>query len=120
PKYLTLVAGLGIFLGISSAFVRESLDESIRTPLDIEAASHLSILAYIPTKSSAEALAVGTAGECALITNPYSPFSEAFRTLRTSILHSTNAARLNTLLVTSPHGGDGKTPVAYKLAVAFA
>jgi succinoglycan biosynthesis transport protein ExoP len=120
PKYLTLVAGIGIFLGISSAFVRESLDESIRTPLDIEAASHLSMLAYIPTKSSAETLAAGTTGECALIVNPYSPFSESFRTLRTSILHSSGTTRLKTLLVTSPHGGDGKTTVAYNLAVAFA
>ncbi len=119
-KYLTLVAGIGIFLGISSAFVRESLDESIRTPLDIEAASSLSILAYIPTKSKTESFEVGPAGECALLANPYSPFSESFRTLRTSILHSSGAARLKTLLVTSPHGGDGKTTVAYNLAVAFA
>jgi polysaccharide biosynthesis transport protein len=120
PKYLTLVAGIGIFLGISSAFVRESLDESIRTPLDIEAASHLSILAYIPTKSKPESLEVGPAGECALLANPYSPFSESFRTLRTSILHAHVSSRLRSLLITSPHGGDGKTTVAYNLAVAFA
>ncbi len=120
PKYLTLVAGLGIFLGISSAFVRESLDESIRTPLDIEAASNLSILAYIPAKSKVESLEGGPAGECALLANPYSPFSESFRSLRTSILHSGVATRLKTLLITSPHGGDGKTTVAYNLAVAFA
>jgi len=35
-KYLSLIAGIGMFFGISSAFLRESLDETVRRPRDLQ------------------------------------------------------------------------------------
>lgn len=119
-KYLSFVFGLGTFAGISSAFLRESLDDSVRTSRDVELASNLSVLAYIPTTTPTPAIDNPTSSNTALIHHPDSPFSEAFRSLRTSILLSARTRPLKTLLVTSPLGGDGKTTVTYNLGVAFA
>ncbi len=119
-KYLALIAGVGIFLGVSSAFVRESLDQSVRTAQHIEAISSLSILAYVPRMKATEALPESPAGGSALIADPTSPFSEAFRMLRTSVLLSAGSNRPRTVLVTSPLGSDGKTTVVYNLGIAFA
>jgi capsular exopolysaccharide synthesis family protein len=101
------------------AFALESFDETVRTIRDLGEVPKLGMLAFVPRYtlggySSAEA------GHSALIESPTSPFSEAFRSLRTSILLSFAGRRLKTLLVTSATKGDGKTTVVYNLGVAFA
>lgn len=54
------------------------------------------------------------------VTNPRSPVSEAYRTLRTNIIFSSVDVPLKTLLVTSPAPQEGKSTAIANLAVTFA
>ena len=119
PQVLAIVLGLGILFGISGAFLRESLDETVRTSNDIRNPSSLPVLGYVPRLQGAAVPRLGT-GDSELIYAPLSPFSEAFRSLRTLILVSARSKPTHTILVTSAVGDAGKTVVAYNLAVAFA
>lgn len=119
PKFLAAIAGSGLMLGLLAAFFRESLDQTVRTARDLDELPQLGMLAYVPTDRQAGLLGEGDA-ESQLIATPTSPFSEAFRALRTSILFSSGGRRVRTLLITSAIEGDGKTTVAYNLGVAFA
>ena len=53
-------------------------------------------------------------------TDPKSPISEVFRTLRTNIQFMTSSKRLQVVQVTSTFPGEGKSYVASNLAVTFA
>jgi non-specific protein-tyrosine kinase len=54
------------------------------------------------------------------LTNPRSPASEAYRTLRTNMIFSSLGEPLHTLAVTSPAPEEGKSITLANLAVAFA
>jgi polysaccharide biosynthesis transport protein len=119
PKYLALIFGVAAFLGISSAFLRESLDETVRRPQDLQGVAGVRMLGYVPTMQTKRILA-SEGGDSKLIDTPKAPFSEAFRVLRTSIMRATSSTGPKTLLITSAAGRDGKTTVVYNLGVAFA
>ncbi|WP_213803450.1 polysaccharide biosynthesis tyrosine autokinase [Granulicella sp. dw_53] len=122
PKWemvLPALAAASLLFGISSAFLRESLDETVRTSNDLGEVANLTAFAYIPSiqlQGQDESDAIGSK----LIHAPKSPFSEGFRTLRTSITLETASYSQKIFLVTSPLGGDGKTTVTFNLGVAFA
>jgi capsular exopolysaccharide synthesis family protein len=118
-KYLSLIAGIGMFFGISSAFLRESLDETVRRPRDFQLLGGLRMLGYVPRMGTKSLLTV-SGGDSKLIDAPKAPFSEAFRVIRTSILRVLPSNGSRTLLVTSAAGRDGKTTAVYNLGVAFA
>jgi succinoglycan biosynthesis transport protein ExoP len=118
-KYLSLIAGIGMFFGISSAFLRESLDETVRRPRDFLAIGGLRLLGYVP-RMGAKSLMAASGGDSKLIDAPKAPFSEAFRVIRTSVLRVIPSNGPRTLLVTSAAGRDGKTTAVYNLGVAFA
>jgi polysaccharide biosynthesis transport protein len=118
-KYLSLIAGIGMFFGISSAFLRESLDETVRRPRDLQSIPGLRMLGYVP-RMQTKSLLTASGGDSKLIDAPKAPFSEAFRVIRTSILRALPSIGSRTLLVTSAAGRDGKTTAVYNLGVAFA
>jgi len=82
--YSAAMAGIAIFLGISAAFLGESLDETVRTSQDLGEIQGLTMLGYIPRLQPLRLRQAGSSGT-QLIDAPRSPFSEAFRALRTSI-----------------------------------
>jgi capsular exopolysaccharide synthesis family protein len=108
-----------LIFGIIAVFLREALDETVRTPRDLGELPRSVMLAHIPTDKQPGLLGTG-ASESRLIEFPTSPFSEAFRSLRTSILSSEGNKRVQKLLVTSAIAGDGKTTVVYNLGIALA
>jgi polysaccharide biosynthesis transport protein len=126
PLYIAIGLVAGLFAGLSSAFVREHLDDTLTTALQLQSMPHLPMLGSIP--SSRELLwlpaeaggGVVTSETSPLITDPRSPGAEAYRALRTAITVAADTGRLRTLLVTSPLFDEGKTTVAYNTAVAFA
>lgn len=143
PKQTLYLAGLtaiALFLGITAAFLSESLDETVRTSDDLAELQGLSALGYIPRLSSGSPWKVrvrlssgGSADHDVvdpygqkdsirrtLIDSPRSPFSEAFRALRTSINLALGPSQSRTIMVTSALGGAGKTSITYNLGVAFA
>jgi succinoglycan biosynthesis transport protein ExoP len=82
--YFAALAAIVMFFGISAAFLQESLDETVRTPQDLDEIQGLTMLGYIPRLETLPLRQTG-AGASQLIDAPLSPFSEAFRGLRTSI-----------------------------------
>jgi succinoglycan biosynthesis transport protein ExoP len=123
PNYLItlpIAAMAGIILGVVTAFVRKSLDQSVTVPQDVEDAVQLPVMAHLPLFADGKVSLPLTPGSSVLIATPELPLSEAFRSLRTSILLSRPASKNKVLLITSPLPGDGKSTVAFNLAVAFA
>lgn len=91
--YFVATAAIVIFFGISAGFLRESLDETVRTTQDLNEIHGLTMLGYVPRLEALLSRQAGSGGN-QLIEAPRSPFSEAFRTLRTSIT-LTDARRTN-------------------------
>jgi capsular exopolysaccharide synthesis family protein len=112
---LALMAGL--LLGVGVAFLRERLDDRLRSRIDLEehiGAPVLAVVHKVPSwRRRAETPLV-------TVTEPRSAASEAFRTLRTSLLFAASQRDAKTLLVTSPHAGEGKTATSANLAVVLA
>jgi len=146
PLNLGLAAFLGLGLGISMAFLKERLDQTIRYSEDVFHFLGVPVLGFIPTYSALngrkhrnfaradrELLVGWTAlsdtesdvpGEDhdrnKLGIHHGSAFSEAFRELRTSVLLSGSGRFANSILVTSAQPGEGKTTVAVNLAFSLA
>jgi capsular exopolysaccharide synthesis family protein len=108
-----LVLGLG--LGIALAFVREFLDESIRTVEDVDRLTDgvVPALSVVPTFDERD-------DEIVSLTAPGSAPAEAFRALRTSVRFVALGPATKVIQVTSPWAGDGKTTVVANLAVVLA
>jgi polysaccharide biosynthesis transport protein len=127
PLYLAIGLVAGLFAGLSSAFVREHLDDTLTTGVQLYSSGRLPMLGSIP--SSPALLRLPSSGvvdgrvspeTSPLIADPRSPGAESYRALRTAITGAADSRRLRSMLVTSPLFGEGKTTVAYNTAVAFA
>jgi polysaccharide biosynthesis transport protein len=125
PLYLALGLIAGLFTGVTSAFVREHMDDTVTVALQLQAGGNLPMLGNIPSSPVVKSLPSKFGGEDSLessplINDPRSASAESFRSLRTAIQVASQAGRLRTLLVTSPLFGEGKSTVAYNTAIAFA
>ena len=114
-----LLAGLlGIILGIALAFLRDYLDDSVRTKEDLEGASDgLPVLGLIPALGSWRD---ESTTRVVAMTDPTSPGAEAYRNLRTSIQFLGMDRPLRTLQFTSPTAAEGKSTTVANLAVTLA
>lgn len=110
---LALALGLGLVLGIGAAFGLESLDETIKTPEDIEGKLNLPLLGAIPM------LDKGVSIDDAM-SDARSAISEAYYSVRTALQFSTNDGVPRSLLVTSARPSEGKSTTALALAKNFA
>jgi capsular exopolysaccharide synthesis family protein len=111
-----LLAGLGV--GLSIAFGLNMLNTTIRTPDDLEQDLGLPFLGaimrfQIPKKERGR-------GELIVQVRSHSLAAEAFRNVRTSIMHARSELPSKALLLTSVTPTEGKTIVAANLAVALA
>jgi capsular exopolysaccharide synthesis family protein len=103
---------LGLLLGIGLAIAREQFDRRLRDLDDIDDILHMPVLGTIPRSR-----AISDRGAGAELT-PTGAEGEAFRMLRAS-LHYFNVDRtVTSILVTSAAAQDGKTTVAWNLALA--
>ena len=100
---------LGSMLGILLALLLEYLDDTLRTPLDIEKHLHLPVLGIIP-KLSKESSTEDVQKD------PRSAFSESYRSVRTALQFSTDRGTPKVLLITSPAAGEGKSTASLTLA----
>jgi polysaccharide biosynthesis transport protein len=123
---------VGLVGGIGLALFREYLDNTVKSPDDIEALTGLPSLAVVPSlpglnghhsRRTAEAplqTAAGPRVELLSYVQPKSQISEAFRALRTSLLLSQADHPPQVILVTSALPREGKTTAAVNLAVTLA
>lgn len=104
---------LGIMIGVFTTFILEYLDQSIKTPEDVEKYLKLSNLGAIPKVDSKEINLIS-------LVDPKSPITEAFRTLRTNIQFSNIDKDLQTLVITSSTRSEGKSTIATNIAGTIA
>ncbi len=134
---ISLAFLVGLVGGVGLAFLREYLDNTVKTPDDVENLTHLPSLAIVPAMSGGNGHLAPTAGmlnsgeagsgrgkgrRVALISHeqPQSQIAEAFRALRTSLLLSRADQPPQVILVTSALPKEGKTTAAVNLAVTLA
>ncbi len=118
PRVLlnTLLAAIvGAMLAIGGVFLIEYLDDTIKTPDDVSQILGLPTLGAI-----ARIRTDGRAQQLITHSEPKSPISEAYRTLRTNIQFSSVDRPIRTLLVTSSSPSEGKSTTAANLAVVMA
>jgi len=125
---------LALAFGIALALFLEYLDDTLKTPSDIESGLRLPSLAVIPIAGKSTQLFFphsralqrtngngnGSGPELLINTNGPSLQSEAYKHLRTSILLSTAGRAPKSLLVTSSVPGEGKTTTVVNTATVLA
>jgi tyrosine-protein kinase Etk/Wzc len=129
-KKMNLLLGImvGLGLGIGLTFLREYLDNSVKTIEDVE---HLGfpVLGSIPLITPQKAVKHIKDGdgeitriESRLITHfaPKSPISEAYRSLRTNIQYADVDNPIRNVIITSSGPGEGKSTSVANLAITFA
>ena len=107
-KKLNLLIGamLGVFFGLSTAFFLDYLDNTFRTPDDIEKYLQLAVLAVVP-KSGEEGIK-----ERAV--------KEAYQSLRTSVIFSSESRQRKVVLITSTGPQEGKSSTVANLGRTLA
>ena len=134
----TLLMGLflGLGLGMIVAISIEYIDNTIKTSYDIEK-NNLMVLGVIPSigiiegqieKTSIFDFFINTKRRSnqglkrRLITreDPRSPVSEAYRSLRTSMLYTGIDSETKSILVSSAGPGEGKTTTVANMAITYA
>jgi capsular exopolysaccharide synthesis family protein len=132
-RNILLALLVGLVGGVGLAFIREYLDNTVQTPDDVEFLTRLPSLAVVPSFSTLNgrerrprllkgATTSAARAEVALVSHerPQSQISEAFRSLRTSLLLSQAEHPPQVILVTSALPREGKTTAAVNLAVTLA
>jgi tyrosine-protein kinase Etk/Wzc len=126
---------LGLGAGVGLAFALEFLDNTIKSVDDV-ARNNLAVLGVIPSIGIPEKRKRGflfrqnpfSSGSNSrglkrrLMTreDPKSPVSEAYRSLRTSLLYSSSKKEPKTILISSAGPGEGKTTTVANLAITYA
>jgi len=134
-RTLMLALMLGIGGGIFLIFALNYLDNSVKSPEEVEKLLHLPALGFIPSvgakpghsyyqhyysdrkKEQSEQKIKSV--ELVNLREPESTFAEHYRNIRTSLLLSTPDHPPRTFVVTSALPQEGKTVTAINLAVAF-
>jgi polysaccharide biosynthesis transport protein len=134
-RNISLALVVGLIGGIGLAIFREYLDNTVKSPDDIESLTGLPSLAVVPSLPSSNghhgrlvrfardaAARSAEAPKIELLSHaqPKSQISEAFRALRTSLLLSQAEHPPQVILVTSALPREGKTTAAANLGVTFA
>lgn len=147
PLSLAFAFAGGGLLGLGAVFGREMLDTSVRTAEEINASSHVPVLAMIPSVEGVGAghrlagVSLGTLSngssrwrenghgrrngwvridEEGGDTERSRPIAEAFGNLRTSVIFDENRSAARSIQVTSSRPGEGKTTVSVNFAISLA
>lgn len=107
-RSLMMAMVVGLVLGIALAFLFEYLDDTLKRPEEIERHLGVGVLGVIPKLE-------GSNVEEAL-EDARSAFSEAYRSVRTSLQFSTEQGVPKVLLITSSSSAEGKSTTAVTLA----
>jgi len=112
---LSLVSGLIVGLGI--AFLREALDQSIKSPEELERISGVPVLGLIPRVSKAS---IKKQLSAVVRKNPRSAVAEAYRLLATNLRFMIDNKDEHVLLITSVNPKEGKSTTATNIAFSYA
>ena len=121
---------IGLVLGLGLAILREQLDNTLKTPEDVEHKLGVTFLGLLPeiaedeggAKRGRKARRIKTelAPELLVHERPTSGIAEAARALRTNLMFMNPDRPYRRMLVTSAAPAEGKTTVAVSIAVSLA
>jgi non-specific protein-tyrosine kinase len=112
-----VAALLGFVLAAGAAYLLEFVDDTLKSPQEIERIFNRPLIGYLSELD--EATHADSAGMPFVARYPRHPLAEAFRTLRTNLEFAAVDQPLKTLLITSADAEEGKTSVAANLAVVI-
>ena len=115
-KPLDIGLGLlvGLALGVGGAVLRETLDNTVKTPSDVQRATDRPAIGVIAFDPDAKAHPL-------IVTqHPHSRRAEAFRQLRTNLQFVDIDTELKSIVVTSSVPNEGKTTTVANLAITLA
>jgi Mrp family chromosome partitioning ATPase/capsular polysaccharide biosynthesis protein len=107
---------VGLLFGVGFSFVREQLNDRLRSADEVAEISGLPLLARLPLDDET----AKSTGGVVVVDRPNSPLAEAVRSLRTSIQYLAVDQPIKLIVVTSSLPGEGKSLVAANLATMFA
>ena len=115
----------GLVIGVLGAIVREQLDNTFKTPEQVEELTQLPVLGLMPLLNEKKLARTNRGAETDgvperhFVNFPKSPFSESINHIRTGILYSNIDNPPVTILVSSSLQEEGKTTLATNLALSF-
>lgn len=98
---------LGLVLGVALVFIFDRFDKKLRAPGEAEEAFDRPVLGHIPVSRTLGPRSVPTAGEI-----------ESFLLLRANLRYFNVDREIRSIVVTSAASGEGKTTIAWNLALA--
>ncbi|HJS79029.1 MAG TPA: Wzz/FepE/Etk N-terminal domain-containing protein [Vitreimonas sp.] len=116
---LVLAMLIGLIAGAVAGFAAEALDDTVKSSDDVEQRLGLPALAVVPTidPKALRLLAPEDRHPAGyLVEKPLSPYAEAFRVMRTSLLYADVQRDAKVVAVTSALPDEGKTTCALSLA----
>ncbi len=121
-KMVGAVGVLGLMAVFGLAYFREWYDTTLKTAEEIRDVIGANVLGAIPHFKNSSLLAQQNGLSPALVYyhRPGSREAEAYRSLRTTLFHSTKHSTDKVIQLTSAEPGDGKSTTAANLAIAIA
>jgi succinoglycan biosynthesis transport protein ExoP len=117
---LALGGFLGILLGVGTALLLESMDNSLKNIEEVKRLLGYPVLGTIPLAEKVQGSEGEGGAELPVLNNPYSPESAAFEMLQANLGFSISDKKLKVIVLSSSIPGEGKSFVAANLAVATA
>jgi len=113
-----LITAVGLFLGFivgaMIAFIRNFLDDTIKSVEDIKKATDSIILGLVPSVVDIDK--DNNIGSLKVFDSPRSSFAESFRNIRSNLKFMMDDSTSQVLTITSTIGGEGKTTISSNLA----
>jgi capsular exopolysaccharide synthesis family protein len=116
-KALNILLGIlvGLFGGIGVAFFFEYLDNTIKSPEDVETKLGIPVLGTVPLLGEKDDNITDI-----ILKEPQSIYAESYKTIRTAIFLSSSDKPPQNILITSTGTEEGKTVTSVNLAVTIA
>jgi capsular exopolysaccharide synthesis family protein len=114
-KNLLISLALGLFAAAGVIGLREVLDDTFKSPEEIEEGTGLATLGLVPRGERKDGDLIAE-----IASDMTSPLAEAYRSLRTALQFSTEDGIPRSILVTSSKPGEGKSTTSAALALNFA
>jgi len=121
-RNMALAIMIGLVGGIGLALLVEHLDNSIKTPEEVERLVRLPALGMVPMLSTNGKEPLGHTQSVGMVTyeKPKSPMGDAISHVSTALMLSLSGRPPAVIMVTSPGVGDGKTSISINLASSLA